>query len=183
MFWDPIGEQMVAMKDFQMDSDLSNASNHTVIEGGGGGGIESVVAGDGIEVDATDPANPVVNLGFKSYVIAVTQTGTGELTVATEFQNTIGEITITRNGLGWFFIDSVGLFTVNKTWLPNCDGFGYASHPISFDDVNAEFYAFKIVSANRIDLQFFNSSYQNVDPSTIFGDGFRLTLPEIRVYP
>lgn len=33
-----------------------------VVAGGGGGAVDSVVAGTGIDVDATDPANPIVEL-------------------------------------------------------------------------------------------------------------------------
>jgi len=39
--------------------------------GGGGGTVDSVVAGSGIDVDATDPANPVVSVGTGEVTLAM----------------------------------------------------------------------------------------------------------------
>jgi hypothetical protein len=51
---------------------------------------------------------------YNSYTALLTQTGTSA-PVATVLENTIGTITITRNGTGEYTITSSGLFTLNKT--------------------------------------------------------------------
>lgn len=43
----------------------------TNYNGGGGGGITSIVAGDGIDVDDTDPSQPVVSMANRTSVIAI----------------------------------------------------------------------------------------------------------------
>lgn len=43
-----------------------DGSWHTPSGGGGGGQVDSVVAGDGVEVDDTDPVNPIVGLDTAS---------------------------------------------------------------------------------------------------------------------
>lgn len=47
--------------------------------GGGGGQVDSVVAGDGIDVDATDPVNPIVNVKVDGVTIGIN--GSNELEV------------------------------------------------------------------------------------------------------
>lgn len=117
------------------------------------------------------------------YVVSVSQTGTGDLTIYATFENTIGTIYVTRISAGYFTFTSANLFTIGKTWIPNTDNSGYACYPISSSAANAEFYIMKQTGSDTIELQFYNASYNNVDQSTLFGDGFILNLPEIRVYP
>lgn len=59
-------------------------------EGGGGGGIESVVAGDAIDVDAADPANPIVS--FNGGIADVTGLQTA-LDAKQDIRNTVTAVT------------------------------------------------------------------------------------------
>lgn len=83
---------------------------------GGGGGVQSVVAGTGITVDNTDPANPVVALPYKSYVALLTQTGTNAPT-AVVLENTLGISPVyAYGGVGSYTLTSTGTFVLGKTY-------------------------------------------------------------------
>lgn len=49
---------------WQMLVSMRNGSFPIHVSGGGGGGIQSIVAGSNINVDNTDPENPVLSLAF-----------------------------------------------------------------------------------------------------------------------
>jgi len=87
---------------------------------GGGGGVESVVAGTNITVDDTDPANPIVSAtGSSSYLVYVALLSQ-DLTadpVAIVLQNTLGGTVVwTRDSIGYYIGTLSGAFPVNKTY-------------------------------------------------------------------
>lgn len=58
----------------------------------------------------------VLNLrNYDSYTVLVTQSGTNPPTVKFLEENTIGNITITYDSVGYFYFTSNGLFTADKT--------------------------------------------------------------------
>jgi len=80
-----------------------------------GGGIEALT---GDFVDNTDPLNPVLDRGYKVYSALVSQVGTAAPT-AIVLENTIGAVNFTYEDVGVYRINSVGLFTEDKTFVFN----------------------------------------------------------------
>lgn len=119
---------------------------------------------------------------YLSYVPIFFQVGTSDPSV-TVLENTLGGTPIwTRVSEGYYIGTLAGVFTQNKTWIPNSDGSRIAMYPISFNAINDYAYIFYWESVDTIALQIFNSTYNNVEYSTVFG-GNKLSLPEVRVYP
>ena len=76
-----------------------------------GGGVKTIT---GEYIDNTDPLNPVLKLGYKTYTALLTQVGTNAPTAIVR-KNTLGNITFAYNGVGSFRIISSGLFIKEKT--------------------------------------------------------------------
>jgi len=98
-------------------------------EGEGGGGVQSIVAGDGIAVDDTDPLNPIVSAtgGF----IPLTGTETGSpVTGSVEITDSNGLVlTSEPGGAPGAIITSTGLQTINgsNTIYVNGEEIGFSN--------------------------------------------------------
>lgn len=123
--------------------------------------------------------------GSSSYLVykfGISQVGTGAPTIHI-LQNTIGNIVWSRNSIGFYEGTLTGAFTENKTWIANMDNLRTAMYPISFSGINKEAYTFYWASTSTIAIQIFDSTFNNVDLSTLFGDNNILWLPEVNVFP
>lgn len=85
------------------------------VPSGGGGGIQSIVEGDNITIDNTDPLNPVVNsetnLPYLVYTALLEQSGSNAPT-ATILQNTLGFVPT------WLY-NSIGSYKTNESFPSN----------------------------------------------------------------
>ena len=102
------------------NSDLIPIVNDLELLNSSSGGISSIVAGTGINVDNTDPENPIITntntSTYTKYVALITQTGTDAPT-AIELENTIGTLTWSYVGVGDYTLNSASLFTNNKLFV------------------------------------------------------------------
>lgn len=57
----PVGADYIIFSDTSDSGNLKKALISTLPGGGGGGTVDSIVAGDNVVVDSTDPANPIVS--------------------------------------------------------------------------------------------------------------------------
>ena len=84
---------------------------------GGGGAVATVVAGNGVSVDSTDPANPIVN-AHKLFSGVFAENSGVALALTTErndFDSTYPLIA-TRLGVGYYvFTFTVGSFNINSS--------------------------------------------------------------------
>lgn len=102
---------------------------------------------------------------YKVYTALVTQTGTDAPT-AIVLENTLGNITFTRTGVGVYHIVSDGLFTIDKTFFPRPQPDTVA------DDISVVFTSPSIIGF-----------YGLADGITLSDDGLINNCPfEIRVY-
>jgi hypothetical protein len=62
----PVGADYILFSDTSDSGNLKKALISDLPSGGGGGSVNSVVAGDNVTVDNTDPANPIVSAYFGS---------------------------------------------------------------------------------------------------------------------
>jgi hypothetical protein len=116
-----------------------------------------------------------------SYTVAVSQTATDELTVS-EYENTLGAVTCTRNEAGIYSFESDGLFIENKTIMPPFAG-GEGNDviiPIAGAGLTTYGYQLLWVNINIIKLAIFDGSFNNVDMSTVTN---KKLLIQIVVYP
>lgn len=116
---------------------------------------------------------------YKLYIARISQSGTSA-PGAVVLQNTIGEMTWSRTGIGVYTCVSAGLFTIDKTI---CLPFGDASNGSVFGILSANTIGYYQVNAgsdiNQIALSTYSDlAYTYVEWSTIGGN---LTV-EIRVY-
>lgn len=76
------------------------------IPAGGGGGVETIVAGDGISVDATDPANPIVSAtggGLAEIDVTAGTVTPGVFTIAS--LRNVARVNLTTDGTGECTLD------------------------------------------------------------------------------
>jgi hypothetical protein len=137
-----------------------------------GSGIASVVAGDNITVDDTDPLNPIVNAkwptqSYKVYIALLNQSGETAPT-AIELENTLGAITFGYNNEGRYSILCTNLFTYEKTAI-------FVS-PLN----NASTEAVSVINEAGSSEYFFDTF---IIATAAFGNGLlQNTAIEIRVY-
>lgn len=135
-----------------------------LIDNNQGGGIESVI---GDYVDNTDPLNPILNdpRPYKVYTALLSQSGTNA-PVATVLENTLGNITFSRYGVGGYTITGFNLFKSNKTVFNNLS---------NINDGGNSIISFNGSSESNLDLSIKNLLGDNVD-------GMNKVFIEIRVY-
>jgi hypothetical protein len=117
---------------------------------------------------------------YKAYL---SQLGTSNPTIQI-FENTIGAVTWTRFSIGNYQGVLTGAFPTNKTFVPFFGAMGGATQiPIAWN-VPGEYYYTVVCGSdgNSISLQVYDSNYNNVDLSTISGEGQALPI-WIEVYP
>lgn len=145
---------------------LSNGTFFFESVGGGGGGVESVSAlNASVEVDNTDPLNPVVGLPYLVYRALLNQSGTDAPT-AIVLENTLGEVpTFGYTNPGEYTLNTVGnVFTTNKTFLlvKSTPGFDWGA--IFSAQVNGQNQVLlnvtNTISTNPVDGEFNNTSIE-----------------------
>lgn len=122
---DPIGKVGARLEDLKP---IIDEVNRIADAPAPSGGIETIVAGTGISVDNTDPANPIITnvANYKSYVALLTQTGT-DAPKAIVLENTLSnDITLSYDSVGYYYLNSPsGAFINNKTFAGSPNGFKF----------------------------------------------------------
>lgn len=106
---------------------------------------------------------------YKVYTALLNQSGT-DAPVATVLENTLGEITITREGIGVYLMTSVGNLKYNKRFI-------YKGLLKSIDSINGSVLEGDEIFGSNNQIQLFCK-----DMSGVFQDGLSNFPIEIRVY-
>jgi hypothetical protein len=109
---------------------------------------------------------------YKVYTALLTQTGEND-PVPTVLENTIGNIWFTYFSTGQYYINSNGLFTINKT-------ISYISPNFVYESTDAPYITYTNVSTNE-DIILLNS-FDNITPSNNIIGFIGQYYLEIRVY-
>lgn len=132
----------------------------------GGGGVESVTAGDASITVGGTATEPTVKLPYAVYAAKLTQTGT-DAPVATVLQNTLGfTISLARTSAGLYTLTrSSGNWNQSKTIMfISSIGGQSAGQSMLFD-----------VDTTKLQYTTFDDTWSNIDDETV--------SIEIRVYP
>jgi hypothetical protein len=88
-----------------------------VVFNSGGGGVTSIIAGDGISVDV--PTGDVtISTPYRSYICLITWDALNSQTILTELQNDGFTITLSQTGTGQYLLeDTSGPFLQGKTFV------------------------------------------------------------------
>lgn len=124
------------------------------------------------------PLNTPINV--QELIIAIKQNGTAIPTIR-EFKNTVGTITITRESAGFYKLTCTNAF--NNVYISHSDPVNrYCMYPLSITTINDSAYQIYASEPDDIYIQVYDSTYTNVDLSTILGNDNELLLPEIKIY-
>lgn len=132
------------------------------LAGGGGGGVESVTAGDASITVGGTATEPTVKLPYKIYTARLTQAGTSNPVATVLGGNTIGEIVWTRNDVGQYQGELTGAFPSGRTIAPpfdlTVDSGCAAMQPVYNATPNAYSYQLVRGTNNIVNLNFYNNA-------------------------
>lgn len=143
----------------------------------GGGGVTSIIAGDGISVSSAT-GNVTVSTPYRSYVCLITWDALNSVTILTELQNDDFTITLSQTGTGLFTLeDTSSPFVQGKTFI-NIQQDNDAGNGGGGGLVNNYIYRF---DDDQIKIEVYDVDVAN--GTAILADLLTRVSVEIRVYP